>query len=293
MPDDELIDRLGELSQTPITHRKSGKPGRGSASRERDPPRRPAPPCWPRCARPVLRVRCSSGPVLPSGPSHPVRSGRLLFRLPGVLRPFGSFSLRRVLRSVVSSGRSASAATSFDDDDDEPRRFRPVLAVRRGRAYWCSWSGSCPWCCSAAPARPHPRRTPVGASDPRSTTSSPGRPVSTAAVRRADADAVGPPRRPRRSRRRPRRRAPADHDHPVTTTEPPPIPGVAACPSRPEHLRQHLGGRPDLGDRHRDAERHLRVRPHRSASSRPTPPWRTVPVLRDGHGQQHHRDLPR
>jgi hypothetical protein len=36
MPDDSLIDRLGELSQTPITHRKSGKPGRGSASRERN-----------------------------------------------------------------------------------------------------------------------------------------------------------------------------------------------------------------------------------------------------------------
>jgi hypothetical protein len=36
LPDDSVIDRLGELSQTPITHRRSGKPGRGSASRERD-----------------------------------------------------------------------------------------------------------------------------------------------------------------------------------------------------------------------------------------------------------------
>src|SRR5262249_25431302 len=31
-----LIERLGQLSQTPITHRRSGKPGRGSSSRERD-----------------------------------------------------------------------------------------------------------------------------------------------------------------------------------------------------------------------------------------------------------------
>ena len=36
MPDDTLIDKLGEVSQTPVTHRKSGKPGRGSSSRPAD-----------------------------------------------------------------------------------------------------------------------------------------------------------------------------------------------------------------------------------------------------------------
>jgi hypothetical protein len=64
LPDDDLIDRLGQLSQTPITHRRSGKPGRGSASRERD-------AVTSTGTALLAPLRSPSGPSSPHGPSIP------------------------------------------------------------------------------------------------------------------------------------------------------------------------------------------------------------------------------
>ena len=71
LPEDDLIDRLGELSQTPITHRKSGKPGRGSSSRERESTTTTGTALLAPMRSPVPSGPGVPGsPVAPSGPIH-------------------------------------------------------------------------------------------------------------------------------------------------------------------------------------------------------------------------------
>ena len=212
MPDDEVIDRLGELSQTPITHRKSGKPGRGSASRERD-------------STAMLSPLRSSGYGQPVPASSPVSS------YPVSSRPVSSYPVSS--RPVSSYGAPSYAPPSYEDDpydsddDEHPRRFRPaVLATVAGVVVLLMGVATVVVFAMSGPDKQ--QTTTVGASNPRTTAAGPtsGPPAGPGLTPSASGPA------PTSSSKKPT--TTTSHTAPpttttttTTTTEPPPVPGIS------------------------------------------------------------------
>jgi hypothetical protein len=127
LPDDSLIERLGDLSQTPITHRRSGKPGRGSSSRERDPSTTTGTALIAPMSAPSGRPGAprSGGPAYGgSGYGGPGYGG------PGYGGP--GYGFERPGHGggpypPPPAGGPRRYQPDDDYDDDEPRRFRPAL----------------------------------------------------------------------------------------------------------------------------------------------------------------------
>src|SRR6185369_1022124 len=131
LPDDSLIERLGDLSQTPITHRRSGKPGRGSSSRERDPSTTTGTALIAPMSAPAGRpgVPRSGGPAY-SGSGGPAYGGPAY----GGSAYGGSGSGSGFERRHGGGPYPPPPAVGprryepdDDYDDDEPRRFRPAV----------------------------------------------------------------------------------------------------------------------------------------------------------------------
>jgi hypothetical protein len=172
LPDDSLIERLGDLSQTPITHRRSGKPGRGSSSRERDPSTTTGTALIAPMSAPAGRpgVPRSGGPAY-SGSGGPAYGGPAY----GGSAYGGSGSGSGFERRHGGGPYPPPPAVGprryepdDDYDDDEPRRFRPavlfgvaaVVVLVVGIISVVLLSGS---------RSSNPPSTPVGASNPRTT----------------------------------------------------------------------------------------------------------------------------
>jgi TIR domain len=182
LPDDSLIERLGDLSQTPITHRRSGKPGRGSSSRERDSTTTTgtaliAPMSAP-SGQPGFGPPRSGGPAYGGSAYGGLGSGAASYGGPGSGGPayggpgsgagLGTPGHARGPYPPPPANGPRQYQPDDDSQDDEPRRFRPVILFGAAAAVvvvvgiisvvLLSGSGS-----SNRPT------TPVGASNPRTT----------------------------------------------------------------------------------------------------------------------------
>jgi len=170
LPDDSLIERLGDLSQTPITHRRSGKPGRGSSSRERDPSTTTGTALIAPMSAPAGRpgVPRSGGPAY-SGSGGPAYGGSGSGG-PAYGGSGSGFERRHGGGPYPPPPAVGPRRYEPDDDydDDEPRRFRPavlfgvaaVVVLVVGIISVVLLSGS---------RSSNPPSTPVGASNPRTT----------------------------------------------------------------------------------------------------------------------------
>jgi hypothetical protein len=214
MPDDEVIDRLGALSQTPITHRKSGKPGRGSASRERD-------------------STAMLSPLRSSGYGQPVPASSSVSSYPVSSRPVSSYPVSS--RPVSSYTAPSYAPPSYEDDpyaadDERPRHFRPaVLATVAGVVVLLMGVATAVVFAMSGPDKQ--QTTTVGASNPRTTSAAPtsGPPAGPGLTPSASAPA------PTSSSKKPT--TTTSHTGPPTTTttttattQPPPLPGFSVSP---------------------------------------------------------------
>jgi hypothetical protein len=240
LPDDALIERLGDLSQTPITHRRSGKPGRGSSSRERDsttttgtaliaPMSAPSgPPGFgpPRSGGPAYGGSPNDGPAY-GGPG----SGGPAYGGPAYGGP-GSGGFGRPGQGggpypppPATGPRRYQPDDDYEDDDDhERRRFRPailfgaaavvMLVVGILTVVLLSGSGSS-----------KPPSTPVGATNPRTTVATPS---GSSAAFEGPTLTAGPStstsKKPTTTTTKPATTTTTVTT--VTTTDPPPIPNV-------------------------------------------------------------------
>jgi hypothetical protein len=207
LPDDSLIDRLGDLSQTPITHRRSGKPGRGSSSRERD-------------------STTSTGTALI--PPTSVPSGR-----PGAPRSGGpayggsGYGLERPGYGGGPYPPPPAAGPRRyqpDDDfgDDEPRRFRPALLLGVAAVVVLVVGVISVVLLSGSRSSNKPT-TPVGASNPRTTGAVPS---GTSAAFEGPT-LTGNPTASTSKKPTTTTTKPATTTSTVTTTNPPPAPNLS------------------------------------------------------------------